>query len=104
MAAKVQIGFVGAGFMGQLAHIRSYALLHEECVLVALAEPRRRRATGSRASRAKAAASTCSATSAALIRQPSKRSGRSTPGRRAARWAASGIYASATWTATGRGT
>ncbi len=44
MAAKVQIGFVGAGFMGQLAHIRSYALLHEECELVALAEPRQRTA------------------------------------------------------------
>lgn len=40
MADRVRIGFVGAGFMGQLAHIRSYALLHEECELVALAEPR----------------------------------------------------------------
>ena len=44
MAAKVRIGFVGAGFMGQLAHIRSYALLREECELVALAEPRQRTA------------------------------------------------------------
>ncbi|HEY3181560.1 MAG TPA: Gfo/Idh/MocA family oxidoreductase [Gaiellaceae bacterium] len=44
MAAKVRIGFVGAGFMGQLAHIRSYALLREECQLVALAEPRQRTA------------------------------------------------------------
>ena len=44
MAAKVRIGFVGAGFMGQLAHIRSYALLPEECELVALAEPRQRTA------------------------------------------------------------
>ena len=44
MAAKLRIGFVGAGFMGQLAHIRSYALLREECDLVALAEPRRRTA------------------------------------------------------------
>jgi len=44
VAAKVRIGFVGAGFMGQLAHIRSYASLHEECELVALAEPRRRTA------------------------------------------------------------
>lgn len=44
MAPKVRIGFVGAGFMGQLAHIRSYALLREECELVALAEPRRRTA------------------------------------------------------------
>ncbi len=42
MAAKVRIGFVGAGFMGQLAHIRSYALLRDECELVALAEPRER--------------------------------------------------------------
>jgi predicted dehydrogenase len=44
VAAKVQIGFVGAGFMGQLAHIRSYASLREECDLVALAEPRQRTA------------------------------------------------------------
>jgi predicted dehydrogenase len=44
MATKVRIGFVGAGFMGQLAHIRSYALLRDECELVALAEPRRRTA------------------------------------------------------------
>src|ERR671936_1818426 len=44
MATKVRIGFVGAGFMGQLAHIRSYALLREECELVALAEPRQRTA------------------------------------------------------------
>ncbi len=44
MAAKVRIGFVGAGFMGQLAHIRNYALLHQECELVALAEPRQRTA------------------------------------------------------------
>jgi predicted dehydrogenase len=44
VAAKVRIGFVGAGFMGQLAHIRSYAQLREECELVALAEPRQRTA------------------------------------------------------------
>ena len=44
MAAKVRIGFVGAGFMGQLAHIRSYARLDEDCQLVALAEPRERTA------------------------------------------------------------
>jgi predicted dehydrogenase len=44
VAANVRIGFVGAGFMGQLAHIRSYALLTEECELVALAEPRQRTA------------------------------------------------------------
>jgi predicted dehydrogenase len=41
---KLRIGFVGAGFMGQLAHIRSYARLTDECELVALAEPRRRTA------------------------------------------------------------
>jgi len=44
MPSKVRIGFVGAGFMGQLAHIRSYALLHEQCELVALAELRTRTA------------------------------------------------------------
>jgi predicted dehydrogenase len=44
VAAKLRIGFVGAGFMGQLAHIRSYARLRDECELVALAEPRRRTA------------------------------------------------------------
>jgi predicted dehydrogenase len=44
MADKIRIGFVGAGFMGQLAHIRSYALLNDACELVALAEPRRRTA------------------------------------------------------------
>jgi predicted dehydrogenase len=44
VSARVRIGFVGAGFMGQLAHIRSYALLHDECELVALAEPRPRTA------------------------------------------------------------
>src|SRR5919204_261667 len=37
MARKVRIGFIGAGFMGQLAHIRSYALLRDECELVELA-------------------------------------------------------------------
>jgi predicted dehydrogenase len=40
MARKIRIGFVGAGIMGQLAHIRSYALLRDQCELVALAEPR----------------------------------------------------------------
>jgi predicted dehydrogenase len=44
VSAKVRIGFVGAGFMGQLAHIRSYAQLSDKCELVALAEPRRRTA------------------------------------------------------------
>jgi predicted dehydrogenase len=44
VATKLRIGFVGAGFMGQLAHIRSYAMLRDECELVALAEPRQRTA------------------------------------------------------------
>jgi predicted dehydrogenase len=44
VTGKIRLGFVGAGFMGQLAHIRSYALLREECELVALAEPRQRTA------------------------------------------------------------
>jgi predicted dehydrogenase len=44
MAGKLRIGFIGAGFMGQLAHIRSYASLRDQCELVALAEPRRRTA------------------------------------------------------------
>jgi predicted dehydrogenase len=44
VAGKVRVGFVGAGFMGQLAHIRSYARLRDKCELVALAEPRRRTA------------------------------------------------------------
>ena len=35
----VRMGFVGAGFMGQLAHIGNYAAL-DGCELVALAEPR----------------------------------------------------------------
>jgi predicted dehydrogenase len=43
-SAKLRIGFIGAGFMGQVAHIRSYALLRDECELVALAEPRPRTA------------------------------------------------------------
>jgi predicted dehydrogenase len=36
---KLKIGFVGAGFMGQLAHIANYALLHD-VEMVALAEGR----------------------------------------------------------------
>jgi predicted dehydrogenase len=39
-SAKIRIGFIGGGFMGQVAHIRSYALLRDDCELVALAEPR----------------------------------------------------------------
>lgn len=37
--ARVRLGFVGAGFMGQVAHLRSYARF-PECELVALAEGR----------------------------------------------------------------
>jgi predicted dehydrogenase len=44
MPRKVRIGFIGAGFMGQLAHIRSYALLRDQCELVGLAEPRQQTA------------------------------------------------------------
>ncbi|HOX37058.1 MAG TPA: Gfo/Idh/MocA family oxidoreductase [Candidatus Brocadiia bacterium] len=39
MAAKVKLGFVGAGYMGQLAHLANYAQL-PDCELVALAEGR----------------------------------------------------------------
>ncbi len=38
--AKVKMGFVGSGYMGQLAHIANYAKLTEECEMVALAEGR----------------------------------------------------------------
>lgn len=37
--ARVRLGFVGVGFMGQIAHLRNYASL-QECEVVALAEPR----------------------------------------------------------------
>ena len=37
--SKVRIGFVGVGFMGQLAHLRNYATL-PDCEVVALAELR----------------------------------------------------------------
>ena len=36
---KVRLGFVGAGYMGQLAHIANYATIGG-CELVALAEGR----------------------------------------------------------------
>lgn len=39
--AKVRVGFIGAGFMGQVAHMTRYAHL-EDCRMVALAEPRSR--------------------------------------------------------------
>ncbi|MGI6705517.1 MAG: Gfo/Idh/MocA family protein [Clostridia bacterium] len=38
---KVRIGFVGTGFMGQLAHLSNYAVLDDDCEVVAIAEPRR---------------------------------------------------------------
>lgn len=38
---KVRLGFVGAGFMGQVAHLSNYAVL-DECEVVALAEPRKK--------------------------------------------------------------
>ncbi|WP_219835091.1 Gfo/Idh/MocA family protein [Paenibacillus sp. R14(2021)] len=38
--SKVKIGFVGSGFMGQNAHLFNYAMLHDQCEVVALAEPR----------------------------------------------------------------
>ena len=39
MSQKIRLGFVGAGFMGQLAHIANYATI-QDCELVALAEGR----------------------------------------------------------------
>ncbi|THF76709.1 Gfo/Idh/MocA family protein [Cohnella fermenti] len=38
--SKLRIGFVGVGGMGQMAHLSNYALLREECEIVALADPR----------------------------------------------------------------
>ena len=37
---RIRIGFVGAGTMGQAAHLRNFASLKEECEVVALAELR----------------------------------------------------------------
>jgi len=37
---KVRIAFAGVGGMGQAAHLRNYATLHEDCAVVALAELR----------------------------------------------------------------
>ena len=39
MSSKVRIGFVGVGGMGQMAHLRNYAVL-DECEVVAIAEVR----------------------------------------------------------------
>jgi len=38
---KLKIGFVGVGFMGQLAHLSNYSILNEECEIAAIAEPRK---------------------------------------------------------------
>jgi len=40
MADKIRLGFIGAGGMGQAAHIHNYAQLTDMCELVALAEIR----------------------------------------------------------------
>ena len=36
---KIKLGFVGAGFMGQVAHLQNYHVL-DDCEVVAIAEPR----------------------------------------------------------------
>lgn len=38
--SKLKIGFVGAGGMGQMAHLSNYAVLHDLCEVVAIAEVR----------------------------------------------------------------
>jgi len=40
MAEKLRIGFVGVGYMGQVAHLRNYVTI-EDCEVVAIAELRR---------------------------------------------------------------
>jgi predicted dehydrogenase len=40
MARKLKLGFVGTGGMGQMAHLSNYAILKDECEVVAIAEPR----------------------------------------------------------------
>ena len=39
-SSKVRIGFCGVGGMGQMAHLRNYASLRDDCDVVALAEIR----------------------------------------------------------------
>lgn len=39
--SKLRIGFVGVGGMGQMAHLSNYAVLKDQCEVVAIAEPRR---------------------------------------------------------------
>ena len=38
--AKMKIGFVGTGYMGQNAHLRNYIALSDDCEVVAVSEPR----------------------------------------------------------------
>ena len=38
---KIKLGFIGAGYMGQLAHLTNYAQLSDECEIIALAESRK---------------------------------------------------------------
>lgn len=38
---KIKLGFVGVGFMGQLAHLSNYAALGDECEVVAITEARK---------------------------------------------------------------
>jgi predicted dehydrogenase len=40
MTRKLKLGFVGTGGMGQMAHLSNYAILKDECEVVAIAEPR----------------------------------------------------------------
>jgi predicted dehydrogenase len=40
MSEKIRLGFIGAGNMGQIAHLRNYAQLGDECELVAIADLR----------------------------------------------------------------
>jgi predicted dehydrogenase len=42
--SKLRIGFVGVGGMGQMAHLSNYAVLTDQCEVVAIAEPRRQTA------------------------------------------------------------
>lgn len=44
MSKKLRIGFVGVGGMGQMAHLSNYAVLKDECEVVAIAEPRKQMA------------------------------------------------------------
>jgi predicted dehydrogenase len=40
MDKKIRLGFIGCGYMGQIAHIHNYAQLTDECELVAVADMR----------------------------------------------------------------